>query len=329
MGTVGQSGKRLQTGQGRWVAALPIFGVSWGIALLALGLFGRMADAFSGGQESGGAERTDRPTSPAVDDRRQRVKRFLGEVYCRRDGAALMADVWVPEGSGPVPAVLLIHGGAWTVGTRWQMLLHAERLVEAGFATVSIDYRLAPRWKYPAQIEDCREAWRWMSREADRFGWDKERMAVYGYSAGAHLALLLALDGWAANESLPRPKAVVAGGAPCSLDWLPPDSRVLVHFLGGTRREIPDVYRQASPLTYASADDPPVLLFHGSNDLLVPLANPRRLKSRLEQLGVPCELAVYSGLGHLATFLAREPRERAVEFLAKFVRNSGPQRAAE
>jgi acetyl esterase/lipase len=271
------------------------------------------------------AEEVSRPTSlPA--------KRFSGEVYSRQEGVELLADVWVPSSSERMPVVLLIHGGAWTTGARWQMALHADSLVRAGYAAVSIDYRLAPRWKFPAQLDDCRQAWRWMYEQADRFGWDRQRMAVYGYSAGAHLALLVAMSEDPAAPGVPRPKAVVAGGAPCSLDWFAEDSRALAYFLGGSRRQLPQLYRNASPLYHVSPDDPPVLLVHGGRDTLVPIENARRFLEHCKQVGVSCDLAVFDQLGHVATFLSPQMPQRAIEFLNKHLapqnsttQNSTPQ----
>ncbi|GIW95772.1 MAG: hypothetical protein KatS3mg110_3813 [Pirellulaceae bacterium] len=253
------------------------------------------------------------------------VRRYLGVEYGRVGDVVLRADVFVPERPERMPAVMLIHGGAWAVGTRWQMWLHAQPLVQAGWAAVSIDYRLAPQAVFPAQRDDCRLAWRWMAEQGDRFGWDPQRMAVYGYSAGAHLALLLALDPDPGQPPVPRPRAVVAGGAPCSFDWLPPDSRTLAYFLGGSRRQVPDRYRQASPLAYVSQDDPPVLLFHGRDDMLVPLASVQRFQQRMEEVGGVCRLEVYPGWGHLATFLAEAPRKEAVTFLRRYLEpQAGP-----
>ncbi len=263
------------------------------------------------------------------DDLRGTVRRYLAQEYGRVGEVSLLADVFVPVRSEPVPAVMLIHGGAWAAGTRWQMWLHAPPLLEAGCAVVTIDYRLAPQARFPAQRDDCRRAWRWMVEQADRYGWDPQRMAVYGYSAGAHLALLLGVCPDTDQPSVPRPRAVVAGGAPCSFDWVPPDSRALAYFLGGSPREVPERYHEASPLEHVSADDPPVFLFHGQKDLLVPLASVRRFEQHMKQRGGICELQVYSDSGHLETFLAEAPRRAAVEFLRRYLEPGGHTSAAQ
>ncbi|HEX6963228.1 MAG TPA: alpha/beta hydrolase, partial [Lacipirellula sp.] len=99
-----------------------------------------------------------------------------GEVYVERDSGPLKADIYVPEGEGPFPGVLVVHGGAWRMGTRGQLAGVAQQLAEHGFTAVAISYRLAPQFKFPAQIEDCRDAVRWMRTNAHRLKIDPERI---------------------------------------------------------------------------------------------------------------------------------------------------------
>src|SRR5690606_21971236 len=133
-----------------------------------------------------------------------------------------------------------------------------------------------------AQLEDLRAAVRWLAAQGGRYGLDVSRLALFGYSAGGHLASLFALEAsQQATREAPVPLAVVAGGAPCEFSWIPDHSRVLAYWLGGSQHELPEVYRQASPLYHVSKDDPPVFLFHGQRDRLVPLQSPQRLLARL------------------------------------------------
>ena len=186
---------------------------------------------------------------------------------------------------------------------------------------MAINYRLAPQHKFPAQLEDCQVALRWLGKHADRYEIDPERIAAYGYSAGGHLVSLLGMTAVAQAESdgdnanSPKLSAIVAGGAPCGFDWLPEDSQSLAYWLGGSRRELPEVYRQASPICHVDAEDPPVFFFHGESDRVVPLSSPRRLKKLLEEEGINTSLHIVPGARHYRAFLAKESRRRAVDFL--------------
>ncbi len=131
----------------------------------------------------------------------------------------LKCDVFVPDGDGPFPTVLALHGGAWRFGTKWQVIRPARRLAQAGFVVVAIDYRLAPRWKFPAQIYDSFAALAWIRDHADEYSIDTENVFGFGYSAGAQLISLLAvtsiadwpdLDFALNDKQIPRFKAVAA-----------------------------------------------------------------------------------------------------------------------
>ncbi len=258
--------------------------------------------------------------------------RMYGEVFAERDGQKLLADVYLPVVAPDElrPALLMIHGGAWMSGSRWNMMLHANQLARAGYAVINVDYRLAPTHKHPAQIEDCRAAWNWMCDNATRFQLDPERLAVYGYSAGGHLACLLGLDSPAdlPPRPRPRPKAIVAGGAVCDFAWLSEQSSALSYFLGGSPRERPEAYRSAAPITFVSPDDPPVFLFHGGTDHVVPLSSPQRLLQALQQAGVPGELVVRPKSGHVETFFDTESPRLAIQFLDRELRRAPPAASA-
>lgn len=260
-----------------------------------------------GGKQDGKAESPHEP-SP---------REWSNVAYVKRDSGVLRADVFAPKGDGPYPGVLLIHGGGWRAGTRWTMTRYGRAAAERGFVAVAIDYRLAPRHRFPAPLEDCRDAVRWMKRESRTWNLDPERIAAWGYSAGGHLAALLGV----CEEQLDsegrgcRVRAVVAGGAPCSFLEIEEDNPMFSYFLGGTRRERPEAYRLASPAWFASPDDPPTLFVHGASDWLVPIDSPRRLHHRLKACGVKTRFHAIPECGHIGAFLSREALAEGLEFL--------------
>ncbi len=121
---------------------------------------------------------------PAVEVLRSRT-------YVTRDTSPLEADVYMPHGSGPFPGMLVVHGGAWRIGSRAQLASAAAKFAEDGYTAVTISYRLAPQSIFPAQIYDCQAAVRWMRTHASEFKIDPQRIGGFGYSAGGHLVALL------------------------------------------------------------------------------------------------------------------------------------------
>ncbi len=245
------------------------------------------------------------------------VKRDL--IYTPKDWPQpLAADLYQPTGPGPWPGVLLIHGGSWTAkDRRSDMVKVAKRLVRRGYVVVNATYRLAPQSMHPAQVRDLQQALLWMREQATELRLEPDRIATFGYSAGGHLAAML--GSVKAPERL-RVQAVVAGGAPTDLrKW--PASPVVIRLLGGTLRELPDTYADASPVTHISADDPPVFLYHGRQDLLVPPDHSSDYHTALKQAGVRSELLWQNGLGHVPAFLISKPAtERAIDFLDRQLR---------
>jgi len=252
-------------------------------------------------------------------------EKFSDIVYAEHVETNLEADVYVPSGEGPFPSVLMVHGGGWRFGSKLHMVGHARNLAKNDFVVVNINYRLAPKHKFPAQIEDCREAVCWMRRNAGDYKIDADRIAGYGYSAGAHLVCLLGVtDSPKGKEKIStRLQAVVGGGTPCDFQWVPEDAATLSYFLGGTRREKPEIYRDASPISFVTKDDPPVFFFHGTEDRLVPRGSVDRMIKLLEETGVNAKLHEIPDKGHLTAFLDATSQEKALTFLNQVLKNSG------
>jgi len=236
--------------------------------------------------------------------------------------AALLADVYVPEGEGPFPAVLVIHGGGWESGDRAQVKGLAERIARRGYVAVNTTYRLAPGAIFPAQLQDVQQAVLWMRAQAATYRIDPTRIGAFGYSAGAHLAALLGGIGEAGPLGQPGAaiKAVVAGGTPTDLSkW--PAGKLVPQFIGGNRSQKPAEYRAASPVSYVNAGDPPVFLYHGGADALVPIDHAEDYQKLLAAADVPNELFVLRGRGHILAFLTDGPAvDAALTFLDRHLR---------
>ena len=194
-------------------------------------------------------DQADTQTTPARKPKFKFEKRGAIE-YSKGDDYRLTCDVYVPEGDGPFPTVLAVHGGAWRGGSKLHMLRHAWMLARRGYVVVAINYRHAPKHKFPAQIHDCKNAIRWMRENADEYKIDSDRIAAYGYSAGGHLVSLLgtmdkddgldgeALEGLEKHDT--RVCAVIAGGPVCEFDWVSDRSGTLVYWLGKRKSDDPD-----------------------------------------------------------------------------------------
>jgi acetyl esterase/lipase len=261
------------------------------------------------------------PTAGLADEENFSVQR--NRPYAESSGKPLRADVYTPRGAGPFPGVLVVHGGAWVVGDKAHMRHVCERLAQGGYVAVAINYRLAPLFPFPAQIEDCKAAVRWMRTQAKELNIDPERIGGFGYSAGGHLVALLGttdaadgLEGAAAPDApSTRLQCVVAGGAPCEFRQLPKDSLRLLHWFGGTPGDKPDLYALASPARFVSKDDPPVFFFHGAEDKLVPVTGLAQMERLLTDVGVPVRLYVIPGAGHVDAMFNERAMETAVKFL--------------
>lgn len=232
--------------------------------------------------------------------------------------APLQADIYQPKGEGPWPAVLLIYGGSWSgADHRWQMRLLARKLAARGYVVMNAAYRGTPEFRYPAPIEDLREALRWLRAHAGEYRVNPERIASYGFSAGGHLAAFLGTQD-APPET--RVQAVVAASAPTDLA-LYPGGKILPRFLGATYAEKPELFHTASPISYVSAGDPPVFLYHGSGDTTVSPEHSRVFKAALDRAGVRNELREVDGRGHaMNLILSGDAEDAAIDFLDSVLR---------
>ena len=260
-----------------------------------------------------------------------RVERNLR--FSQESGRAGLCDIYLPADEPPpegYPVIVVVHGGAWMSGDKWTLEGYSRLLAEHNMAAMTINYRLAPSHKFPAQVDDVRSALLWAKENAERFQWDANCLGIFGYSAGGHLCALIgsladeaievqaAASEWPADDQkwtqLPSIRAVCAGGPPCDFRSFPEDNIALSYFLGGSRRERPDTYVSASPAAHVSAEDPVTQIIHGDSDLLVPLLGSEKFHRAQVAAGVDSRLEVMPNQGHMVTFLNPDTSNKMVDF---------------
>lgn len=199
-----------------------------------------------------------------------------------------------------VPVVLLVHGGSWAENdNRYQMKPIAKTLAKNGYAVFNVTYRLAPQYHFPAPVDDLYEAVKWLKTNAGELNIDMARAAVFGYSAGGQLVEMLAMREMPDGVNL---RAVVAGGSPHFLR-LDPDFPVVRDLIGKSFKDDPEAYYAATPVDMVSKDFPPIFIYHGSADELVPPVHTDKMIARLKQLGVEHEVYWVEGRGHAGAFI--------------------------
>ena len=213
--------------------------------------------------------------------------------YGKAGDTELKLDLARPQGNGPFPAIVFIHGGGWSGGNRQGYRGQIQEAAKRGYVAATISYRLMKYDEakketttadpiFPAQIHDAKAAIRWLRANAKKYNVDPNRIGVTGASAGGHLSLLVGLtdpasglEGDSGNpDQSSRVQAVVNVFGPTDMAYCFEKSSVawiFRLFMGGTPAEAGERYKAASPITYVSKDDPPVLTLHGDQDALVPV----------------------------------------------------------
>lgn len=240
-------------------------------------------------------------------------------------------DLYLPE-NPKGPLLVCIHGGAWQGGSKnnaegLEMLAH-------GYAVANIEYRFSQHAIFPAQIEDCKAAIRWLRAHAADYGYDPERVGAWGGSAGGHLVALLATTGqtkvFDVGEHLDQSSAIQCGidlfGPTDFPDWKPPGKTPLVQrggpgscleqLFGGPIDDKMELAKLASPLTWVSREAAPLYILHGTKDPLVGLEQSQIFTDKLKSVGAEVRLEIIKGAGHGGLlFIADNRPKRAAEFL--------------
>ena len=261
-----------------------------------------------------------------------------GVTFATHDGVALLGDLYLPEGAGPHPAVIAVHGGGWQQGTRAGYRHWGPYLATRGIALFAVDYRLAkPNQKsFPEAVHDIRAAVQYLRGSAATLKLDPKRIALMGDSAGAHLAALVALAGDAplfagayredefAKEST-RVKAVIGlyGVYDLAAQWqhdlvARPRDQITEKFLGAAPIDNRRIYFDASPISYATRDNNQTafLIAYGTEDDVVDVATQSAVfLTALKQAGIFARTSIIEGAPH---FWGGDPIEEPESFSGFF-----------
>ena len=236
--------------------------------------------------------------------------------YGKAGGVDLKLDVIRPkaERAEPRPCIVWIHGGGWQNGNKNSGLGRLGALVASGdYVGVSVGYRLTDVASWPAQIEDCKAAIRYVRANAKQLGVDPEKIGVWGSSAGGHLVSLLGTSGDVKELEGSNGTPNVSSRVACVVDYCGPSDFLLngldsprmnqpgqpvYKLLGGPLKENEAKAKQASPVTHVSKDDPPFLIVHGTDDRTVALPQAERLYKAQKDAGVDTTLVKIVGGGH-------------------------------
>jgi acetyl esterase/lipase len=238
---------------------------------------------------------------------------FRAIEYAHAGERSLLLDLYVPPRTTElVPVVLYIHGGDWMFGNRGHPPVLF--LVQQGFAVASIDYRLAPQDRFPAQIRDCRDALLFLHLNAKRYGINSEHIGVIGESAGGHLAALLGTApnakefiGTRRAPAQTQVQAVCAVSGPMDIEYLGEMADMaedvigkhpIQQLLGGTIEQKRDLARLASPIRHISQNTPAFLLVFGDQDFVVPPLLSRNMYKALMEASVDVQAHEVKGMAH-------------------------------
>ena len=248
-----------------------------------------------------------------------------------------LLDIYIPaKPKTQYPLVVWVHGGAWMFNDKHSDMGYMKNtirgLIDSGYAIASIDYRYSTTAVFPAQVQDCNRALQFLYEHADQYKFDRSRMALIGFSAGGHLASLIALS---QNNNV---REFYAGGTKpqfkikCMLDFYGPSDFIMISgfpdtsinntsnpvaiLLGAMPIDRPDLAKKASPVNYVDKNDPPFLIVQGEKDESVPNTQSKVLSSWLTLAGVKNELIIVPNAPHYGVMFD-EPwiRERLFRFL--------------
>jgi acetyl esterase/lipase len=293
----------------RWALGLVVF---FGLAVLALG--------------------EEKPKRRGTAKTPEGVKVLRDLEYVQGGHERNKLDLYLPEkAAGPLPVIVWIHGGAWWAGSKEGC--PAATLVPKGYAVASINYRLSQHAVFPAQIEDCKAAIRWLRANAKKYRLDADHIGAWGASAGGPLVAILGTTAGVKELEGSGGNTDQSSRVQCVVDWFgPTDFTALggthdnpnspeARLIGGLVKENPEKARKASPVSYVSKNTAPFLIMHGDKDTTVPIGQSELLAAALKKAGVKVTYQVIEGGGHGgAGFSSPENRKRVEAFFQEHLR---------
>jgi len=250
------------------------------------------------------------------------------------DGTKLLLDLYLPkkQNNSPLPLIVFIHGGGWRSGSKDNCFAR-EQLVKYGYAAACVDYRLSGQAKFPAQINDIKAAVRWLRANAGEYNINPDKFGAWGNSAGAHLAVMLGVTGdvkelegnVGVTAYSSRVRAVVDWYGPVEFSAIIPLKNKFQEYyeaatqlIGQPLESSPDLISKASPLSYLTADDPPILIMHGVKDGVVPFQQSQTLYNALKQKGIDAIYDLYPENDH--EFHEERDYKKVVDFFDKHLK---------
>lgn len=253
-----------------------------------------------------------------------------------------LLDIYVPHANKKnTPLIVWIHGGAWMLNDKYADMSYMQNtirsFIDSGYALASVDYRYSTTAIFPAQIQDVNEAVQFLYDHAAKYNLDKNRIAVIGFSAGGHLASLMALSNNNNVKEFYPPGKKITFKIRCAFDFYGPSDLVMLAtnpdtsinnkqnpvsiLLGAMPVDRPDLAKIASPVTYIDKNDPPFLIVQGEKDESVPNTESKILSSWLTLAGVPNKLIIVPGAPHYGVMYdADYIREDIFKYLDKYMK---------
>jgi acetyl esterase/lipase len=245
------------------------------------------------------------------------ARRFRKLEFSRTPQGPLYLDLYLPtNASGRLPLIVWIHGGGWHTSPTARDDYLPGRVVGRGYALASIDYRDSKTARFPAQVQDCKAAVRWLRAHAAEYGIDPDRVGVWGISAGGHLAAFMGLSGGEKEYEGDGGNAEFSSRVRAACDFCGPTDlfqldtpettnaaaalrQMVEDFVGGKLEERRDLVAKVNPATHADPGDPPILILHGDADPLIAFKQSELLYQALMAAGVEVTLGVAKGGSHL------------------------------
>lgn len=245
-----------------------------------------------------------------------------------------LLDIYLPPNTkDKIPLIVFVHGGGWLSNDKYADIGYmgetVSQIIKKGYALASIDYRLSTQAVFPAQIRDCNRAVSFLYDNAEKYGFDTERFAIMGFSAGGHLASLMGLSKNDAVDAFFMPESNTSFKFKAVVDFYGPSELILFPgsdnakspeglLIGAAPLDRPDLAKTASPVTYVDENDPPFLIIHGEKDNLVAPKHSRLLSSWLSVNNVENELIIVKDAPHFGKmFDTEEIRTKVLAFLER------------